>query len=166
MQFGPKVNNVDRSGLVSMARTVNALRNINFDVTQFKVTNPGNGIYISLVNSTTADSYPWSKVLFGYTISGNVFTAMAGEIHFKTTIYPVAQTALTIASDLTYVYVEMEWGTGITSIKQSTAIADATTSNQYYRKWLYLLNYTAPSSVSIKTYGWVGGSIDLMPIFG
>jgi hypothetical protein len=113
-----------------------------------------------------SSEFPWDKLLFGYSISGNVITVKAGEVHFRDKIYTAAETALTIAADLTYVYVEMEWGTGISSIKQTTAIATATASNACFRKWLYLLNYTAPASVSVKTYGHTGGAISIMPVFG
>jgi hypothetical protein len=116
-------------------------------------------------NRTTA-SFPWDKLLFGYSIDGNVFTVKAGQIHFRDKIYAVAETELTIAADLTYVYVEMEWGTGISSLKQTTTIANATASSSCFRKWLYLLNYTAPASVSVKTYGHTGGAISIMPVFG
>ena len=112
------------------------------------------------------DGFPWANVLFGYTIAGNVFTVVPGEIHFKEQIYGSGSTPLTIAADLTYVYVEMVWGTGATTIKQSTNKLDATTSSSCFRKWLYLLNYTAPSAVSIKTYGHTGGAISIMPVFG
>lgn len=116
--------------------------------------------------SKASDGFPWESVLFGYSIAGNIFTVKAGQIHFRDKIYAVAETALTIAADLTYVYVEMEWGTGISSLKQTTAIANATASSSCFRKWLYLLNYTAPASVSVKMYGHTGGAILIMPVFG
>jgi len=165
MQLGPKVNNVNKSGLVSMGRTVNVLRNINFDNTQFQVTNIGNGLNVTITKEF-GDTFPWDKILFGYSIDVNIITILAGEIHFRDIIYPVAQTDLTIAATDTYAYVEMEWGTGTTSIKQTTDLATATTSSSCYRKWLYLLTYTAPSTVEIKTIGHLGGAIDIMPVFG
>jgi hypothetical protein len=116
--------------------------------------------------SEGGDAFPWDKLLFGYSIVGNVFTVLKGEIHFKNIIYPVAEIDLTIAADGDYVYVEMEWGTGTTAIKHSANIADATSSSSGYRKWLYQLSYTAPSTVSVKLYGHMGGAIDLMPILG
>jgi hypothetical protein len=119
-----------------------------------------------IVEKPVSAGFPWGSVLFGYSIAGNVFTVKAGEIHFRDKIYSCSESALTIASNLTYVYVEMEWGTGICSIKQTTTIADATASSSCFRKWLYLLNYTAPSSVSVKTYGHTGGAISIMPVFG
>lgn len=115
--------------------------------------------------SKAADS-EWLKTLFGYSISGAQFTVLVGEIHFRDQIYSSAETDLTIAADLTYVYVEMEWGTGTMSIKQRTVKADATANDTHFRKWLYLLNFTAPASISIKTYGHVGGAISIMPVFG
>jgi hypothetical protein len=113
-----------------------------------------------------SSEFPWDKLLFGYSIAGDVFTVKAGEVHFRDKIYTADETPLTIANDLTYVYVEMEWGTGISSIKQTTTKASATTSNSCFRKWLYLLDYTAPDSVSINTYGHTGGAISIQPVFG
>jgi hypothetical protein len=117
-------------------------------------------------NYSSGDSFPWDLLLFGYSISGKVFSVNAGEIHFRDVIYPVAKKDLTIAADGDYVYVEMEWGTGATSIKHSTNIANATASSSCYRKWLYKLSYTAPSSVDVELIGHMGGAIDLMPILG
>lgn len=166
MQFGPKINNVKRSDLIKMGRTVNVLRNINFNPTQFTVTNIGNGLNVSYKSTSSTDTFPWSKLLFGYSISGNVFTVFFGEIHFRDIIYNVAQTALIIAATNTYVYVELEWGTGLTYIRQTTTLATATASSSSYKKWLYLLTYTAPSTVAVKTIGHCGGAIDIMPVFG
>lgn len=115
------------------------------------------------------DEYPWDKVLFGYTISGADITVMAGEIHFKKSIYTCAETdpALTVAADETYIYVEMEWGTGICAVKQTTVKSDATTSDSHFRKWLYLLDYDSDAdSISVKTYGHTGGAIVIMPVLG
>ena len=127
MQFGPKVNNIRSNGLVSMGRTINSLRNINFDPTQFELLNSGNGMCVRIAGNF-GDTFPWDKLLFGYSIAGNIFTVLAGEIHFRDIIYDVAETDLTIADDLDYIYVEMEWGTGTCTIKQTTNRATATAS--------------------------------------
>lgn len=164
MQFGPKINSVSKSGLTSMGRTVNVLRNIYFDPRFFQTTNVGNGFNITYVGQS-GDTFPWEKLLYGYKISGQDVTIYAGEIHYRDVIYDVPETTVTIGADLTYVYVEWEWGTANTSIKQTTDRAVATASSQAYRKWLYLFNYTAPSTVTLKTIGNMGG-IDVMPVFG
>lgn len=110
--------------------------------------------------------YPWSQVLFGHKIAGNKFIVMAGEIQYTKSIYASAETSLTIASDLTYVYVELEWATETATIKQSTDKAAAMSSDSCFRKWLYLLNYSAPSSVRVKLYGnGGGGAISIAPVF-
>jgi len=167
MQLGPKVNNVTRVGLVNMGRTVNILRNIYFDPRQFQTTNVGNGLNVTYIGQTgqTGDTFPWDKILFGYKIDGNKFTVLAGEIHFAKRIINCAETELTIADDNDYVYVSMELGSGICSINQSTTYSDTTTTDTTYKKWLYLLKYTAPLSVSVTKYGHIGGAIDIMPLF-
>lgn len=151
----------------------NSQKTISFDATQFNIHDGPNGQLVSVVPTST-DNFPWDKLLFGYNIGKDGFIVYRGEIHFKKTIYPVAQydgegtnpPPLIINLDQTYIYVKMEWGTGITSIEKTTHIADCTANDSYYKKWLYLLNYKAPDSVSIKTIGHMGGAIDLMPIFG
>ncbi len=121
---------------------------------------------VSRSGRRNATPFPWDKLLFGYSIDGNVFTVLAGEIHFRDLILSSAEKDLTIANNLTYVYVELEWGTNLCTIKQTTSKATATASNSSFRKWLYLLDYTAPDSVSINTYGHTGGAISIQPVFG
>jgi len=127
-----------------------------------------NGTTYSLAGQTAARKggagFPWDKVLFGYSISGNIFTVLVGEIHFKDQIYTSAEADLTIAATDSYVYVEMEWGTGICSIKQDTDKTKATVSDSHFRKWLYQLTYVAPTTVSVKLYGHTGGAISIMPV--
>jgi hypothetical protein len=107
----------------------------------------------------------FAKALFGYTINGNKVIVLTGEIQYEKLVYASAETELTIAADLTYVYVELEWATGTITIKQDTVKANATSSDACFCKWLYLLNYTAPSRVSVKTYGHTGGAITITPVF-
>lgn len=115
--------------------------------------------------ASIVDTYPWDKVLFGYTPSGATLSVKAGEIHFKGGIYSSVDTDVVIAANNTYVFVQMEWGTGIPTIGSTTTKSEATTDDQYYRKWLYLMSFDGTTATVLK-YGHTGGAIVIMPVLG
>lgn len=106
---------------------------------------------------------PWDLMELGYTISGTTFTALSGEIQFgKQTAYAVAEADLVIAADDTWVFVQMEWGTGISSWQQSTTKPVPTDS--HFKKWYYKVGYNATAGrIWVKRYGILIPSI--MPVF-
>jgi hypothetical protein len=87
--------------------------------------------------ATGGSSFPWSKLCFGYTLSGATVTIMAGEVQWGLVEIIVAETGpITLTLDYSYIGVETN-GSTASIIGPSTARADFRTDSTYRRTWLY-----------------------------
>ena len=158
--------------------------NIQFDPNSFNVQNTSTGLYVTKADQP---SFNLDNLLFWYKFepdpsqAPSTLTRMRinrGEIHFRNQIITTPETYLTISQDKTYVFVQMEWGTFNVTISNTTNIKSATTDATYFRKWLYLVRWSAPNNLWLNTrndtplfingigIGHMGGAIDLTAAFG
>ena len=79
----------------------------------------------------------WSRVLFGFTLSGTTATIYAGEIAYNQTLVAVAETDLTIAAPDSIAYVQMAWETGAATVRVTTTPANTISDATYYRTALH-----------------------------
>lgn len=179
-QFGVLVRPREQNKLID---AVNRLRKIQFDPKQFNVKERSDGMFISFRQQTSG--LDLDNLMFWYAFesdpsSGSPLIKMRinpGEVHHATNIYTCAKTYLPIAADKTYVYLEMEFGTGLCYMKNTTVKNNTITSASCFRKVFYYVRWSTPNNLWLNTTAdtpiWenfmgiahMGGVIDITSIF-
>jgi hypothetical protein len=104
---------------------------------------------------TSAESFPWEKLCFGFRISGATVTIMAGEVIWGLEEIVVAETSpITIAYDYSYIGVETD-GSTASIIGPSTSRAVFRSDSAKRRKWLWQFRLVS-GAVSMIRIGHMG----------
>lgn len=93
-----------------------------------------------LIIPASAGRFPWHKLEFGYSVSGNVVTIFPGQIEWGEQSLITEETDVTIALDYSYVGIEAYFDGGqLTAaiIGPSTARTDFYPTSTKYRRALY-----------------------------
>jgi len=102
--------------------------------------------------SVSNDSFPWTKLAFGYTLSGATCTIYPGKVRLHSSSeFPLADSAeLTLTGTTAWVYAEVPkgsvTGTGVTIAFSSTEPATTAT---HYRLALYKFISSTPGSYTL-----------------
>ena len=111
------------------------------------------------------DTFPWNKIVFGYTLALPVLTVLAGEVHHATAAVDiVAEKDLDFTGlndDDYYIFVEYTIGAGAAWANPNTTrpINDTT----IFRVWFYVFTWADPA-LTRKSIGHMG-NIELPSTF-